>query len=199
MECGLCGSHPPNELFMDLKKELETIGKILKAEEEETLLLENDEEELVATATERVPVRVAIDSGSVANVIGPDDLPEGVRPPGNPRTHFVGAGGGTIKKHGTCDTMMEGESGKCACRWQVADVTRPLHSVSEVTGPEDGPGVQDVLFSNKRCVVVPPGIVEQIMKHVKAVAEYKRQGGLYLADMVLSPLPSSFQRQGREE
>ncbi len=55
---------------------------------------------------------------------------------------------------------MEGEGGKCACRWQVADVTRPLHSASEITGPEEGPGVQDVLFSNKRCVVVPPGILE---------------------------------------
>ena len=93
---------------------------------------------------------------------------------------------------------MEGEGGKCACRWQVADVTRPLHSVSEITGPEEGPGVQDVLFSNKRCVVVPPGVLEKVMKSVKAVAEYKRRGGLHLADMVLSPMPSTFQRQGRE-
>jgi len=72
-------------------------------------------------------------------------------------------------------------------------VTRALHSVSKIAGPEDHPtGYQDVLFNNRRCCVVPPGIVDLIMSKVKAVAEYKRSGGLYLADITLS----SFARQG---
>ena len=50
-----------------------------------------------------------------------------------------------------------------------------------------------MLFNNERCVVVPPGVVEAIMRHVQAVAEYKREGNLYLAEMTLS----SFQRQGQ--
>ena len=72
------------------------------------------------------------------------------------------------------------------CGWQVADVTRALHSVSRVAGPADGPGLQDVLFNNRKCYVVPPGVVDEIMKRVKAVIEYDRQGGLYLAEMTMT-------------
>ena len=39
--------------------------------------------------------------------------------------------------------------------------------------------------------MVPPGVLEAIMKHVSAVAEYKREGNLYVAEMTMS----SFQRQ----
>ena len=108
--------------------------------------------------------------------------------------HFVGAGGERITKHGKCITMMTGEHGKVGCRWQLADVTRPLYSVSRIAGPEDGPGDHDVLFNNKRAVVVPPGVVEKVLQSVKPVAEYKRSGGLYLAEMTLS----DFVRQGQE-
>ena len=90
--------------------------------------------------------------------------------------------------------MMTGKTGdKVAGKWQVADVTRPLHSVSEVCGPQDhATGHHDVLFNNKRCVVVPPGVVEHIMQHIDFVAEYPREGNLYVAEMMLS----SFPRQG---
>jgi len=50
-----------------------------------------------------------------------------------------------------------------------------------------------VLFTNKKCVAVPPGIVDEIMKKTKAVVEYERSGGLYLADLEMS----SFTRQGQ--
>ena len=156
-------------------------------------LLENlePEEELVAAAVEKSRIKAAMDSAAVDNVIGPDDLPAGVEPSGNTSgKHFVGANGSHIRKYGTCDLLMEGEFGEFGCRWQVADVTRPLNSVSKVTGPQEHPtGKQDVLFNNKRCVVVAPGVVEWIMKHIDAVAEYKREGGLYLADLVMSGFP----------
>ena len=74
----------------------------------------------------------------------------------------------------------------------MADVTRPLNSVSETCGPIDGPGAQDVLCTTKRCYVAPPGIVEQIMSTTKSVVEYDRIGGLYLADLEMS----GFSRQG---
>ena len=78
-------------------------------------------------------------------------------------------------------------------------MTRTLNAVSQTTGPEDhATGHHDVLF-NKRCVVVPPGIVERVMKAVKPVAEYKRHGGLYLADVELSCIPEAgFDRQGAQ-
>ena len=90
---------------------------------------------------------------------------------------------------------MAGAHGEVGCSWNVAEVTRSLNSVSEVTGPFEHPvGYQDVLFNNKTCYVVPPGIVAEIMKRVKPVAEYPREGGLYLAEMTTS----SFARQGQD-
>ena len=72
--------------------------------------------------------------------------------------------------------------------WSVADVARPLHAVSQVTGPADHPtGRHDVLFNNRRCVVVEPGVVERLLQTITPIAEYTREGNLYLADMILSP------------
>ena len=76
----------------------------------------------------------------------------------------------------------------------MAEVTRPLHSVSQIAGPYDGDGNHDILFNNKRCVVVPPGVVEQIMQQVSAVAGYHRDGNLYLSDFTMS----DFIRQGQD-
>ena len=72
-----------------------------------------------------------------------------------------------------------------------ADVTRALHSVSKVCGKPAAPK-QDVLFNAEKCYVVPPGVVAKIMETIKAVAEYDRLGGLYVAEMTVS----SFTRQG---
>ena len=71
--------------------------------------------------------------------------------------------------------------------WNGADGARLLHAVSQVTGPADHPtGKHDMLFNNKRCVVVEPGVVEYILQRVKPIAEYAREGDLYLAEMQLS-------------
>jgi len=171
----------PSELSMELLEDL--------------ALLESDElEQLIANTVDEVTMQVAIDSGSCANVVPEEDLPKGVViEPNLEDKHFSGAGGDRIKKFGTCRTRCVGAVGEFVTDWSVAEVTRALHSVSKVTGPEEHPtGHHDVLFNNKRCCVVPPGIVELIMQKVKAVAEYKRSGGLYLADITLS----SFTRQG---
>ena len=73
------------------------------------------------------------------------------------------------------------------CGWQVATVTRPPNSVAEVCGTiGHESGHQDVLFNNRTRFVVPPGLVVAIMKHVTAVAEYRREGNLYLAEVELS-------------
>ena len=100
--------------------------------------------------------------------------------------HFSGAGGGVIEKFGECVTNIEGTHGQVGCRWNVADVTRPLHSVSQIAGPYEGDGDHDILFNNRRCVVVPPGVVEALMEHVSPVAEYHRDGNLYLSDFTMS-------------
>ena len=89
---------------------------------------------------------------------------------------------------------MEGTHGQVDCRWDVADVTRPLHSVSQTAGPFEGEGNHDILFNNKRCVVVEPGIVDATLQLMKPIAEYKREGNLYLSEFTLS----GFARQDQE-
>ena len=103
--------------------------------------------------------------------------------------NFVGAGGDTIKKHGTCMTLMKDEKGRrVGSKWNCADVTRALHSVSTVTGPQDGSGEHDVLFNNKRCVVVEPGVVDKVlaMMQIEPITEYAREGNLYIGEFDVS-------------
>ena len=154
----------------------------------------DDAEEVVAVAAvaEKVRVGVAADSGATDNVIGLDDLPDGVIPEGPPGAPFSNASGGAIKKYGKVTTLMENADGKVGCGWTACAVTRPLHSVSKVCGPEEGPGVQDFMFNNRIGVVMPPGLVDLLLKHIKPVARYPRRGGLYVGDFEMS----SFTRQG---
>ena len=136
---------------------------------------------------------VALDSGASANVIGLEDLPEGVEPTGPVGKPFKNASDGDIKKFGQCDLLMKNKDTKVGGRWTACEVFRPLQSVSVTTGPEDGPGEQDVLFNNRLGVVMPPGLVNMILKHIKPIATYPRRGGLYVCDYELS----SFPRQGQ--
>ena len=133
-------------------------------------------------------VEVAVDSGSVANTIGPEDLPEGLEPSGNPTgAEFRGANNSPIRRYGDVDTLCETAEGKHGTRWEVSDVNRALQSVSCTTGPADHPtGLQDVLFNNRKCYVVQPGIVDAVMKHIQAVMDFDRLGGLYTCEMEIS-------------
>ena len=157
--------------------------------------LYDPEEPLLAAAVEKVTVRPVMDSGSVDNVIHPRELPCDADPtPNSTGSHFVGANNSKIEKFGTCDTRLESDRGQVGCQWQLADVTRPLHSVSRVAGPKGGPGKQDVLFNNDLAVVVPPGVVNEILKRIKPVAVYEREGNLYVGKFEMS----AFGRQSQE-
>jgi hypothetical protein len=162
-----------------------------------SMVIHEEEEALFNTVPDVVRVRAAADTGAVDNVIGPASLPRGAVPSGNKDgKHFCGAGGDTIERYGSVDTLIESIYGEMACEWQVADVTRALHSISKVTAPKElEQGYHEVLFTNKKGVVVPPGFVEQILKLVKPILEYEREGGLYLADLAVS----SFTRQGQKK
>ncbi len=145
------------------------------------------DDQILIAAPDEVKIAVAVDSGAVENVIGQEDLPGSVHVASNTTgRHFVGASNEHIENYGSCDTVLASEHGEVSCEWKVADVSRPLHSISKMTGPADGPGTHDVLFTNRRAVVVPPGIVDKIMMHIKPLVQYDRQGGLYVAEMTLS-------------
>ena len=114
-------------------------------------------------------ITVAVDSGAAVSVTPPETIPAGVTvEPNTSGLHYTGAGGDPITKHGTATTLMTGTRGKAAIKWGVADVERPLQSVSATTGPPDGPGVYDMIFSNTKAVVVPAGAMEMILATITA-------------------------------
>ena len=154
------------------------------------LILEEEQGAEINVEQGQTRVRVAIDSGAVMHVTHPRALLAGVvMKPNVSGKHFTGAGGEVIERFGACETLTTMTTGaQVVNAWELADVARLLHAVSQTTGPFDHPtGKYDVLFNNKRCVVVQPGVVEHIMKHLTPVAENGREGNLYTAGMVLQP------------
>ena len=156
---------------------------------------EADVSDIIAAVADRVRMRVAMDSGATANVMHPNELPaNALIKPFTGAHHFRGANNSRIERYGSTETILENSHGKVGCGWELCDVGRALHSVSTVCGPEEMEvGKQDVLFNNKLCVVMPPGIVAAILKRIKPVAEYPREGNLYVGEVVVS----SFTRQGQ--
>ena len=43
-----------------------------------------------------------------------------------------------------------------------------------------------MLFNNRKCYVVQPGVVDTVMKHIQAVMGFDRQGSLYTCEMEIS-------------
>ena len=160
-------------------------------------ILDDDDDggELIASAVERVRIRPAMDSGAVDHVIHPRELPDDACiVPNTTGKNYRGANDTIIERYGSCETTLEGSAGTVGCTHQLANVSRPLHSVSRTCGPAGGAknAKHDVLFNNDVCVVVPPGIVAEILKRVTPIAKYDREGNLYVGEMTMS----SFHRQG---
>ena len=179
----LCDAMFP-ALSREVHREIIEVEKILLMEETASI---NDE---LNTLRDTTTIKVAMDSGACRHVAHPRTMPAGVKiTPHSSGAHFSGAGGETIERFG--DATILGtlkNSAQVVNKWNLADVVRPLHSVAEITGPADHhKGNYDVLFNNRRCVVVEAGVVEHVMQHLQAVSEYSREGNLYTAEMVLSP------------
>ena len=77
------------------------------------------------------------------------------------------------------------------CNWSVAEVVKPLHAVCKITGTIEAPK-HDVFFTAGRAVVVPHGHVENLLRSVKLLMQYDRQGDLFVAKITVS----GFTRQG---
>ena len=143
-----------------------------------------------------IRVRAAMDSGAVDHVINPEDLPGDVEPSGVVGDeHYVGANNSKIKRYGGAVTNCAHAGGSFGMKWNCAAVSRPLNSVSKIAGPMGPVGKRDVLFGNNSCYIAQPGVVKAIMEVIKAVAEYPREGDLYVADLALL----SFVGQGPEQ
>ena len=156
---------------------------VLLYEEEEAEILLNDEV---------VELTVTMDSGSIVNVVHPEDLPAGCTVEKRPNAkNFVGANGGTIANHGVTDTMMTPEPGNgqdVRCRWECADVTRPLVS----TGVTCDSGYE-VLHTATEACVVPEGTLSKFLGSINVVQRYTRAGkGLYTTKMQMRAAKSGF-------
>ncbi len=159
---------------------------------------------------EEVEVHVAADTGSVAHVVGPGDIPGSIRvraPPSGKIRNFVGAGGDGIKCHGEATVELLQENGNLVTTdFQVADVVRPLHSVSKICDGVDEKH-HELLYTREAGYVVPEGTLSRFLANINVIARYPRRGGLYVAKMKArrpgpKPTPaaakSSFARQGRK-
>ena len=176
---------------------LEAISKEKDGLESIGMILEDDDFADICSAVQRVRIRPAVDSGAVRNVINPKELPDdAIIKPNTTGKHFRGANNSVIEYYGDVDTILDSDKGSVGCRYAAADVSRPLHAVSQICGPAGGAAVakQDVMFNNDLCVVMPPGLVRELLKRIKPIAQYDREGNLYVGDMVMS----SFTRQGPE-
>ena len=138
---------------------------------------EYEDEELL-NIMEEVEVEVANDSGSVAHVVGPEDVPSNVtRFKGPNMEDFKGAGGDGIKNYGKAQVEIVQEDGTCVdCDLNVAAVTRALHSTGVICDTS-----KEVLFTRGEATVVPAGALSRYLCAVQRLMEYKRKGGLYVA------------------
>ncbi len=162
--------------FIKMISEMATLGDDLLV----APLYEVEHEEILHT-TEEKEVEAAIDSGCVKSCTFPEELPGGAMihplPPGTP--DFYGAGGDNIKRHGKVQIQMQqGGLAPVSQVLEVADVTRTLHSLSQIVDTD-----KEVLFTKREATVVPDGALSKYLKFCRKLAEYFRKGGLYVGKM----------------
>jgi hypothetical protein len=153
----------------------EDLDVMLKVFEAENL------DELLAITGQRTKVlRVALDSGAGDHVAGKADL-EGFEIEASPGSksgqHFRAANKGRLKNEGQVHVSMRQEAGsnsKLGSTFQVAEISRPLFSVSKVcdTGATAKFDAQQAVIRSK---------------DGRVLARFKRQGGLYVAEFNTEP------------
>ena len=134
---------------------------------------------------EEVGIWVASDSGAVDHVCGRGHIPASIvlRQPseGKLTRNFISASGGSITNHVAAEINLITEEGNTiASTFQVADVCRPLHSVSKTCD-----GGHEMLYTSDGALVLPKGVLSKLLANlnVKPVARYVRRGCLYVAKM----------------
>jgi len=140
------------------------------------LEVEMNSAELLATPSASLrkrTIKIAMDSGAGDHVASPEDV-EGFAVEESPNSkigrNFVAANGGKIRNHGQSTVRMKTKNGmRVASTFQVADVTRPLYSVSKLCDAG-----YDVAFSKTEGLVTKDG---------KVIHRFHREGGLYVCEM----------------
>ena len=145
---------------------------------------EDDDEggDEIMVAEEEVEIWVVNDSGAVKHMANPKHLPSTVRvvkPASGKTRRFVTANNQPIEDYGEAGVDLELEGGtEISNVFQVADVSRPLHSTSTICDAN-----HEMLYTKGEAVVVPEGALSRFLASVNVVARYQRRGGLYMAKM----------------
>jgi hypothetical protein len=141
---------------------------------------DDDDEDEIMMAEEEVEIWVVSDSGAVKHMANPKHIPGTVRVvrPAKAR-RFVTANNQPIEDYGEAQVDLEMEGGaEISNVFQVADVSRPLHSTSTICDAN-----HEMLYTKHEAVVVPEGALSKFLASVNVVAKYQRRGGLYMAKM----------------
>ena len=152
-----------------------------------------DNEALLA-AEDSVDIEPAADSGAVDHVASPKHIPGNTIVAVTPATRdFRSANNGVIKNHGEATIELEQDGGPTmSSTVQVADVSRPLHSVGKICDAD-----KEMLFMKGEAVVVPAGTFSRLLASVTPLVRYTRNGGLYVAKMrARTKTATSFTRPG---
>jgi len=185
--CAICGNSGVKALYM--KPECD-------AAEQSTLKcleLEATENEIMAMGFKTTKLIAALDSGAGEHVAGPEDVAGlTMRESAGSKAgrHFIAANGDRIANIGEVAMTLKSKTGATFNSvFQIADVTRPLYSVGRICDAGC-----EVTFNNEQAVVRKSG---------KVMSVFKRQGGLYIADLdVMNDEPKNdgtaqpFTRQG---
>ena len=164
----------------------EAFELLAKAEQiaAETLIIEHEDlpDEILAAAAPVIKkIKVAAESGAVDHIAHPTSLPGTIRLLNDGTLeNFGSASGDSIKNHGKAAVKLRTKEGNVVGNvFEVADVCRPLHSVSRIcdTGHE-------MLFTENEGIVVPKGTFASMLAQVSnVVARYPREAGFYVAEM----------------
>ena len=157
---------------------------------------------ILSASQDEKKIRVAADTGACAHCIGPDDLPDGMMVAQCPQRNFWGPDGKPIGHFGEATMRLQQPGGgHVNLTSQVLGVTRALHSVSAICDKD-----QDMLFTQDMGYVVPKGVFKEILATCRHIAEYPREGGLWVSEMTVKmPQPpgdqpaAPFAGRGRDQ
>ena len=148
-------------------------------------VIDDRSSEKILAATEgasqkRHKIFVTLDSGAVAHCASPRDLPGSITVDRDVEIrNFVGANGEPIEHWGAAKVRLQQRDGSHISNvFQVMDVCRPLHSVSMIA--DQG---FDTVFTKTGAVVIPAGLLDELIATISPVAQYQRLGGLYVTEV----------------
>ena len=76
--------------------------------------------------------------------------------------------------------LMQPDGDHASVTSQVLAVTRALHSVSAICDKN-----QDMLFTKDLGIVAPAGVFKEVLEKCRHIAEYPREGGLWVSEMTV--------------